>query len=158
MENKKPTLNDAIKIFSNKEILDRLNELYPDAKDSLKGYKKALSELRQTKPSSSQVSIEVTKVIDNEETYIDVSGSKTSTKLSYSLEFLPWNKWLGMKIAKKSLLHYNYLDIVCHCLWEMTFISFSQKDIAKELQGLKDSAKEIKNSLIKNGNTIKRKK
>lgn len=149
MQNKKPILNDVIKIFSNEEILTRLHEIYPDTKEGKKAYLKVLKELRTLKPSSSQISIDVVKVVDGEETYVDVSGSKTSTKLSYSLEFLPWNKWLGMKIAQGSLLHYNYLDIVCHCLWEMTFMGFDQEDIAKTVKELADNAKEIKNSLNK---------
>lgn len=152
MENKKPILNDAVKIFSDGEIISRLLQIYPDQKKSKSGYEKVIKELRTTKPVRTAMEIEVTKVkdpLEPHEEYTDISGSKPKTKMSYSLEFLPWNKWLGMKIAKVSLLHYNYLDIVAYCLWEMTWMGFDQDKIATELKDLVDVGKKIKKDLKK---------
>ena len=152
MENKKPILNDAVKIFSDDEIINRLLQIYPDQKKSKEGYKKVLKEIRTLKPVRTATEIEVTKVKDSHEPhneFTDISGSKPKTKMTYALEFLPWNKWLGMKIAKVSLLHYDYLDIVAHCLWEMTWMGFDQAGIATELKSLVDVGKKIKKDLKK---------
>jgi len=52
-----------------------------------------------------------------------------------------------MRISRKSLGDFSEIDILCHCLWEMTYDGYSNKEVkksAKELFGRVDKAiKEI---------------
>ena len=49
-----------------------------------------------------------------------------------------------MEIEQESLSKYSELDIIGHCLWEMTFYGFIQEKIKKQLAQLEKEAEEAK--------------
>jgi len=49
-----------------------------------------------------------------------------------------------MEIEQESLSKYSELDIIGHCLWEMTFYGFTQEKIKKQLAQLEKEAEEAK--------------
>lgn len=55
-------------------------------------------------------------------------------EVSYAIEFTDWGEWLEMEIARESLAKYSELDIIGHCLWEMTFYGFTRENIKKEIE------------------------
>jgi hypothetical protein len=72
--------------------------------------------------------------------YVDVSGYYTNPaerndeySNSLAIEFVAWNEWLGMEIDKKSLTNFTELEIIAHCLNEMTFAGFEQDDIQAQM-------------------------
>jgi hypothetical protein len=128
--------------------------LYPDQASSLNGYERVFNELKTLPPVNSEITILISNEIgsfDNEP-YVNVSGynhSKTSRSIddltdSLALEFTPWNKWLGMNIDEDSLKCFNQLELICHCLHEMTFMGFNQKEIDNEWQKIKNAEQEFK--------------
>jgi len=147
MQNKKPTFGDILGIFTDKEILHHLVKLYPDQKKELSGYQKALDELRSLKKKGNPMMIVVDKVVDEEETYASVSGLKPREEMSYGLEYSPWEEWLGMKIHESSRRHYNYLDIVTHCLWELTWRGYTNQEVKDEIAELIAASKEAKKQI-----------
>jgi hypothetical protein len=50
-----------------------------------------------------------------------------------------------MDIDKESLRNFTELELICHCLHEMTYFSFDQDDIADEFSRIKNVADEVKN-------------
>ncbi|NLO51569.1 MAG: hypothetical protein GX103_10490, partial [Bacteroidales bacterium] len=64
--------------------------------------------------------------------------------------------WLGMEISQESLQHFSELEIISHCLYEMTFVGFEEEEIQKELNSLEKSIEEYKNMTDeeKKANTI----
>jgi len=128
--------------------------LYPDQASSLNGYERVFNELKTLPPVNSEITILISNEIDSfdNEPYVNVSGynhSKTSRSIddltdSLALEFTPWNEWLGMKIDEHSLKDFNELELICHCLHEMTFMGFNQKEIDNEWQKIKKAEQEFK--------------
>lgn len=50
-----------------------------------------------------------------------------------------------MEISPESLLHFSELEIISHCLYEMTFIGFEEKEIQEELKSIEKSIEDYKN-------------
>lgn len=129
-------------------------KLYPDQVTFLHGYEEVFNELKILTQVDSEISILVSNEIDafDNEKYVNVSGyyhSKTSRSKddltdSLALEFTSWNEWLGMEIDQGSLKNFTQLELICHCLHEMTFMGFSQKEIENELNKIKEAAEDIK--------------
>ena len=134
-------------------IEDVFLQCYPDEVRNLSGYENVFNELRLLHPVDTDISISVRHVKDDfdNSTYVDVSGyyndqKKAANDLtdSLALEFTPWEEWLGMDIEKQALLEFTGLEIICHCLFEMTFMGYDQKEIQEELNRINDVAEEIK--------------
>ncbi|MFX1254341.1 MAG: DUF6557 family protein [Promethearchaeota archaeon] len=39
----------------------------------------------------------------------------------YILVLTRWEEWLGLEIHLDTLNNFDFIDIIVHCLWEMTF-------------------------------------
>lgn len=140
-----------------------LLQLYPDEEKNISGYKKVFEELLFMHPEDSEISIVVAHQKDDYdgEEYVNVSGKYANPKseeeeFSQAIEFTPWNKWLGIEISQESLQHFSELEIISHCLYEMTFVGFEEEEIQKELNSLEKSIEEYKNMTDeeKKANTI----
>lgn len=130
------------------------SQLYPAEENRISEYEKVFDDLKFLESTDTEISIVISWVkddFDNQE-YVDVSGCERSdTQLpdeqnhSLALEFTSWEKWLGMDVDEKTLQDFTELEIISHCLYEMTFISFDQKIIQEEIDKLEKLADEIKN-------------
>lgn len=129
-------------------------KLYPEEEKNIIEYKNIFNSLQILEPKDTDISIDVKHIIDDYDNYghVDVSGHYNdphkSTDVctnSLALEFTPWEKWLGMDIDKKSLEEFTELELISHCLHEMTYFSFDQKDIQEEFEKISGMADEIKN-------------
>lgn len=130
--------------FTDEQILKRYVRLYPGQKKSLKGYELALKELRSTRSQKTGMQISITAEEDDGEKYFHVSGvyPASKNKIAYAIGFVPWRKWLSME--------FNYipegmtdLDKLCHCLFEMTWYGFSNKEVNDELKKLDKISKQF---------------
>lgn len=82
--------------------------------------------------------------------YVDVVGKKQTPHIAdaglpieYTLEFTPWNEWLAMPVASKTLHWFPEPEIIAHCLWEMTLHSFDESEIQDEKARLSIAVSEI---------------
>jgi hypothetical protein len=130
-----------------------LLKLYPDEKKNLSGYKEVFNKLKIMPIKESNISILVSNEIDDFDNieYVNVSGYYTNPKdnideqeLSLAIEFTHWNEWLGMDVSPKTLSDFNELEIIAHCLYEMTFVGYEEKEIQAELDRINESVEEIK--------------
>ena len=53
-----------------------------------------------------------------------------------------------MDIDKQSLLDFSELELISHCLFEMTFFSFEKDEIQKELDRINDVVEEINKRML----------
>ena len=128
-------------------IAARFLTLYPDQEKSLAGYQHVYEELRALPPVETNMRLVLEEMFDDHEKayYTDVSGKNGTLKKNdaqgnqeetYGLDFTDWAEWLGMEIDPAALAYYSELDIIGHCLWELTFYGYSRETIKQTIAGL----------------------
>lgn len=119
-------------------------------------YRNVYEKLKFLEPEEYDMSIVLTEIdydCDDESearTYVDVSGRKkekdpNSMTDSYALEFEEWEKWLGMDLAPETTLNFSDLEIIAHCLYEMTFIGYNEEEIKEQFNTINDRIEDYKN-------------
>lgn len=132
-------------------IWNRMLELYPDAKSNDLEYFSSFNKCIRMTPVSNPMRI-VLEIIDGD---IEVGGKDGSVNQTtgkeerYALDFTSWDKWMGMEIDAYTRKSFIPVDIVVHCLIEMTFISFDEAEITLELESIKDDIKKIDSGEMK---------
>ena len=143
------TFADIIKSQSWLSVKMTLERLFLDESEYWDNYEKVFYELQTMPVKESKVTIHVSWVHDDYDNtdYVDVSGYYTNPadrtdKYSNSLaiEFTPWQEWLGMPIDMETMDKFSELEIVAHCLNEMTYAGFEQEDIQAEIDRVKQIA------------------
>ena len=129
-------------------------QLYPKEKKNISGYETVFNNLKTLNPTETDISIVVSNEkddFDNEE-YVHVSGynnhpeeNEDESPNSLALEFTSWDQWLGMDLDEKSIKDFTELELISHCLYEMTFFGFDQETIQKEMDEIEKEVDEIKN-------------
>jgi hypothetical protein len=156
------------------EVRSAFLQLYPDQEENIEGYKQVFSELRTIKPVETKMRIVIEDVFDEYDKgyHVHVSGkdgtlNKESNpehfkddelgnqEVSYGIEFTDWGEWLAMEIDHESLARYSELDIIAHCLWEMTFYGFTREKIKKQLTQLEKELAESRKSSSSLGRLVK---
>ncbi|MDO8928316.1 MAG: hypothetical protein Q7J86_06380 [Bacteroidota bacterium] len=129
-------------------------QLYPDQKKSISGYERVFGDLKLLSPMDTDFVIMVSWEKDDfdDEEYAHVCGYKSHPEdnaedqpNSFAIEFTNWSEWLGMDIDEKSIKDFTELELISHCLYEMTFFGFDQETIQKEMDEIEKEADEIKN-------------
>jgi len=150
------TLKQIIKNYTWLNIKPKLLELYPEEEENgnLALYEEVLEKLRFLPPVSSNIMLNITYQQDDfdNETYVDVSGKDLNPDPNLpiftdacAIEFTQWNKWLGMDITENTIRDFSELEILCHSLYEMTYIDFDEKSIQNEIERIKDIKDEYDN-------------
>lgn len=133
-------------------IKTELIRLYPDEEKQIDTYQDVYYKLKLLAPEPSDVTIRLNDIKDGDESYVDVDGYYTDGRVdkhsgndALALDFTPWNQWLGMLVDARAFNDFTDLEIIAHCLYEMTFISFDQEEIQEQLDGLKRTVNEYEN-------------
>jgi len=144
---------DILKECVFKNVKDALLRLYPDQKKVINGYKYVFQTLRlmRDRYNKEGMVINIRKVGRGKNSYFCVSGAciLNGIRQSYALEYTPWSKWLGYEVDKKVLIKMPKEEIVAHCLWEMTFMGFTQNKIRSRLSVLRRLIKDIEEGKVK---------
>jgi hypothetical protein len=144
---------DKVKACNFRNVKEALLRLYPDQKKNIKGYRYVFQTLRLMKPRYNKegMIIDIRKVGRGRNTYFSVSGvcREKGIKQSFGIEYMPWSKWLGCEVNKQILKKMTKDEIVAHCLWEMTFMGFTQNKIRREFNALKRQVRDIKDGKVK---------
>ena len=138
-------------------IRSAILRLYPDDRKNMSGFESVFQRLQVLTPAITNMRIVLEEVLDDDENerYTDVCGKDGTLKkeenpevfkddqignqeVSYGIEFVEWEEWIGMDIDPGSLLKYSAADILGHCLWEMTFYGYTQEAIRKQAKQLKE--------------------
>jgi len=150
-------LHDLIKSNNWLSIEMTLLKLYPDQKEITDKYRTVFENLQLAEPVKYEMLIVLTEyesgtdgTNESTSTYIDVAGRKlkqdpNSFSNSYAIEFVKWENWLGMEIAPETLENFNELEIISHCLYEMTFCGYGQDEIQAQFNSINKTINEYKN-------------
>lgn len=131
-------------------IAHTLIQHYPEEEENLFAYKEVYEQLREMQAGSTDMLICIKEVCEEgEESYFDVYGvngedDENGESVCFALEFVDWELWLGMHIDEECLADLNELEIAAHCLYEMTYVSFDEEEIKRELKELLDSIEDLK--------------
>ena len=143
-------LKDLIAKYNFKDVRKRLAEIYPGQKRSLPGYKDVFERLKRKRGRQSKLSISLKTVKERgEEPWVSITGIGKGKPFGFAIEFTPWTEWVGMRIEKKTLKLFSEIDILCHCLWEMTWSGFTEEKVQKEIRELERRVKDIKSGKAK---------
>lgn len=113
------------------QVWEQLQKLYSIPAEGEPAYRRAFDEVRGLAPAATALKIEI-KEYDPES---DESGgcrfgvSGIAEDASFGIEFSPWSEWKGMEILSNTLERFSPAEIAAHCLEEMIFAGFSQRDI-----------------------------
>ena len=115
--------------LSDKEIMKRLGEKYPEQKESLDGYQDVLNDLRSLEPTD----LTGSPVIRCKKfgCHIVLGGDD----MSYGFGPIAWEEVLG------SYAHRGGIEFICSLLWELTFYGFTQKENVSFWDDIKDRVK-----------------
>ena len=129
-----------------------LLQIYPDQEKNIQGYEALYEKLLYMDAVESEITICVANHKDDfdGEAYIDIFGKYQNPKneeeqYSQAIEFTAWNKWLGMEISEDSLITFTELEIIAHCLYEMTFVGFEEEKIQDLLKSFELDIEKYKN-------------
>ena len=149
---------DLIKSHSWLSIEITLLNLYPDQKEMIAEYKSVFDSLQIMESENDEILIVLTEYDSDKDdesefhsTYVDVSGRNLNPEVnnsitdSYAIEFVRWEKWLGMDLAPETLRNFNELEIIAHCLCEMTFCGYEQEQIQEQLSSFNKTIDDYKN-------------
>lgn len=149
------TLNSLIHALLFDNVSAALIAAYPDiTENNLVGYRRVWESLYRLDPIPSTARIVISWVDPDprwsepdDEGYWDVSGKDPSFlpdenvdgEMLIALEFTPWAHWLGMEIDSETLAKLSPANIIAHCLWEMTFCGFTEKERDEEWKEIEGS-------------------
>ena len=129
-----------------------LLKLYPDESKNIQAYEDVFKKLLFLAPKHCEMELIIkhqTDAFDGEK-YTEVCGKKSDggDEEQYALDFTPWAEWLDMEISKETMIAFTELEIISHCLFEMTFIGFEEEDIQTEFKKLNTRIKELDNMTL----------
>lgn len=144
------SLKDLILGYHWLSVSEIFFEIYPDQKEYAQSYAEVYERLRRMDPTESEFQIVLSHEMglsvseEEEESYVSVSGKKTKPisseeSDSYAIEFQPWSEWLAMTISNVTYQNFSELEIIVHCLYEMTFIGFEEEIIQDKMKSLQKS-------------------
>ena len=143
-------------LFNNVEHWPKIKKAiikhYPDQKKNISKYAEVFGQLMKLKPQAGKIRIELDFYKSpDEEPYVDVHGitMKNKQKQLWGLDFTPWAEWLCMEIEEETIDKFSEIEILCHCLWEMTFYGFKETKIKKKLKLLTHDVDEVKRAIKK---------
>ena len=148
------TFGELIQTNNWPTIREYFTDLYEED-ESLEGYEDVFNQLLIKAPTESNLLICIVKRTDDagdeQGTFYDVSGLDCESlhlpaPTYYALDFTPWSEWLAMEVEQETLQQFSEAEIICHCLYEMTYVSFDEAEIrAKwdELQAQVSSLKDL---------------
>ena len=125
------------------EVASKLIKIYKVDDEVLAKFALIYKGLLTRTPEESQIEIAITKVQYNNLEYIQVLGYNIKKpEVTSPLDLMPWGYWLGMSISIATLADYTRVEIIAHCLYEMTRVG-DENDIKERLRIIAEVAEKI---------------
>lgn len=129
------TFKDIIDANTDDDVLMDIVRLYPSEDSNLFGYRKVLGILRLLEPhQADQMELELLEManVDFGIDYVDITGNRNG--VSYAMVYKPWSEWLALTVSAGTMKQFSQLEIIAHCLCEMTIAGYDEKEIEAELK------------------------
>lgn len=152
---------ELLKEHSRDDVAHAILRVYPDQDKNIEGYKHVFDSLKLLTPTQTDMRIVIENIWDpsTKEYYPDVSGkngtlvgehtpkgeddANSDQEQSFGIEFQEWSEWLDMELDANTLENFSEEEIIAHCLWEMTFFGYTQEEIQKTLDEIKEARENI---------------
>jgi hypothetical protein len=146
------TLKQLIQSNQWLNIKTTLFEIFPEEVRSINAYETVFENLRSIEPVDSEFEIILENEYDTETgefDYVHLHGKTTNPESKdyrsrFAIYFDPWAEWLGMTINAETLEMFSEIEIVSHCLFEMTFEGFDEVTIKKSADKLNKVSDDFK--------------
>ena len=146
------TLKQLIQSNQWLNVKTTLFEIFPEEVRSINAYETVFENLCSIEPVDSEFEIILENEYDTETgefDYVNVFGKSTNPESKdygtrFAIYFDPWAEWLGMSINAETLKTFSELEIVSHCLFEMTFEGFDEVTIKKNAEYLNKVSDDFK--------------
>lgn len=136
-------LKELIEKYNWKDVKDVLLSQYPDQHKSIEEYEVVFEKLKHITPKKNNLEIVLQTIKEeNWESYVHVNATDEFSE-SWSLMGTSWSKWLFMPISKESMENFTEIEILAHCLWEMTYCGFEEESIQEFNDKLDDEMDEL---------------
>lgn len=148
------TLKDIVHRVQWDDVQKRIVELYPDQEINLDGYREVFSQLLNLNSLENErdmfIAIEYVEPDPpiNDEGYYSVNGMIALSGEKYALSFCKWEEWLGFYLDDYVIDNLGDIDIISHCLYEMTWNGFTQECIQEKIDYFHKLIDEIKEGKI----------
>ncbi len=129
-------VNDAFKACFPTTIIEKLIEEFPDEVSNIIGYQEALDEIYAIDPVESDIKLEIkwfSSDDDSGKQYLFTHCIKEGERMGYSMMGMTWDIVLGVQVPKCMSDEFSNKIIASHCLFEMTFMGYSNKDVQAEI-------------------------
>jgi hypothetical protein len=144
-----------------------LRRRYPDAQELLEDYRDTFLLLRRLTPATSSMRLSIRTTFRpglDDEPFPEVAGKNGTlnrdqkgfqhlgkaadstyalSEAEFGLELQPWNEWLGMEIEVDTLDEYLESEIIAHCLYELTFLGFTETAVTAQREELQRRVDEL---------------
>lgn len=146
------TLKQLIQANHWLNVKTTLFEIFPKEIRSINSYETVFENLRSMKSIDTEFEIILENEYDSitgEFDYVHLHGKTTNPEnkdygTRFAIYFDPWAEWLGMSISTETLATFSELEIVSHCLFEMTFEGFDEVTIKESADNLNKISDEFK--------------
>ena len=129
-------------------VADTLFRLYPDQEESREGYESAFGILHGLQNTPSELVIRVETVVEDSEEYVAVNGKMSGDEeIGYSLMGTDWSEWLSMEVDADALAQFGEVEVLAHCLWEMTWVGYTPDEVSDWMAGICDMAEDARERL-----------
>ena len=133
-------------------IANHMQEVYPkESKENLIGYIDVIEQLMETEHVPNDMIVHIRYMdkdfdgsdLPKDQCYHDLYGIKPNDDNHWALDFHPWGEFLKSEMDIDTTI-YDDLDIICHCLWEMTFYGWTDADMLGVVADLNRRVEDIK--------------
>jgi hypothetical protein len=138
------------------DLQDALIRLYPDQEKNIYGYEDVYYELLTLERVDNDMFIHISFTEEEWGSWFEVHGRNGSMnehhpdlEQTFALEFTPWEEWLDMDVHYMTMEKYANVDILAHCMYELTRCGFTQGQIKEQLDELDRRIKSIEDGTAK---------
>lgn len=140
-------LKDIIDRVGYLDVYKALKKFYPDLDhDTILAHLKVMMDVREFVPKQTDITIHCEWVGPDEFDdvgYWNVYGTSETDDpgMGLALDFTAWDEWMGMECVIPPAL--EECEFVAHCLWEMTFMGFTQEEVMKHKSEIEDELEKV---------------
>jgi len=143
------TFYELLDAYEFGDLEDTFANLYPKKfSRNVIGFEEAFEKLKEIDDVvDNGCSINIEHVEEEDiDSYNKVHGKDVSSPFNLDLSLTPWSEWLGMKFTQHVLKSYSIPEIICHCIWEMTFYGYNEVTIRRTVSELENEAKDFRSA------------
>jgi len=132
------TVGDLFRKTARDDVIAAIEQLYPRHPGPRSGYERVWSQLIAMQPRPTKMKCVLRA---NEPPFVDVLGRMPHDPATYSISFVRWAEWLGMRLVVETGLALTEPEVLAHVLWEMTYAGYDEASIQSQYRELRALAR-----------------